>query len=108
MATTIGELFDPRPDRWGLRGDVHLWADMREQFAAVPLPPTREALEAVLLAKFSECTGLAFDHPVDSVFLQKYAHGGMSSGHVHLPWWRDSALPMLLERSGLSAAAPGR
>ncbi len=95
---TIGELFLPVPRRWGLRGDVHLWADLQERYAGVPLPPTRAALEAELRAKFSELTDLPFDHPVDNVHIPKYAHGGMSSGVVHLPWWRASGLPLLLAR----------
>ena len=36
----------------------------------------------------------------DSVHCEGFAHGGMSSGQVHLGTWRERLLPMLANRVG--------
>jgi hypothetical protein len=97
MSRTIGELFLEEPHQWGLRGDPHLWRAMREHFAAAPLPPTAAALSQALEAAFLQLTG----HPLsatDRFFVERFAHGGMSSGHISPEFWRDTALPLIKSR----------
>jgi molybdenum cofactor cytidylyltransferase len=36
-------------------------------------------------------------HP-DSFYVERYGHGGMSSGLVSPEFWRDTAVPLLLAR----------
>jgi len=43
-------------------------------------------------------TDLASD-PAASVYLEQYAHGGMSSGMISLEAWRQRLMPMLVERA---------
>ncbi len=94
---TIGGLFEEEPDQWGLRGDPFLWREMREFFAEVPLPSTSSLLVEHLEAAFQRFTG----HPIstaDFFFIERFAHGGMSSGHIAPEFWRNQAIPLLLER----------
>jgi hypothetical protein len=100
----IASLFTTGPKQFGLRGDVHLWNAMREHFAGEPMPPTRRALRERLEAVFTELSGLVITHAEERVYIAKYAHGGMSSGQVHLPFWRNKALPFLLGRAGFGDA----
>lgn len=104
-------LFRSEPTQWGLRGDPFLWQDMKRALQKASLPATEADLIALLEDTFKRLTGhelpskntLGED---DSIFVEQYAHGGMSSGHVSLQFWRDVAIPMLCSRyrSKISAA----
>jgi hypothetical protein len=96
----ISELFEPEPARWGLRGDPFLWRAMSEHLAETDLPDQPEEAGRLLHAAFAELTGvdLVADSP-PSVYLERYAHGGMSSGMICLDTWRQQLMPMLIERA---------
>lgn len=99
--STIGELFYVTPGRYGLRGDAHLWGELKERFATVPMPATSQALRAALVAAIEHRIGTPLATGEYSVHIPALDHGGMSGGHVHFAWWRDTCLPMLLERAAL-------
>jgi hypothetical protein len=94
---TIADLMREGPWQWGVRGDPHLWNDMRERLSAVPCPATADELAAVIEREFLALTGEPMSAP-DYVRLDKYNHGGMSGGLVSPKWWREKALPLLRER----------
>lgn len=101
----LATLFEAEPMRWGLRGDPWLWRDMKERFAGVPCPDTGDALAAAVGTTFEQLTGRPLSHP-EHFYLEKYSHGGMSSGMVSPQWWRDTGIPLLLRRHAeLPAAA---
>ena len=86
--TTISSLFSPEPEQWGLRGDPFLWREMAEAFRNVPIPSSANALTRGIACMFEALT----THPLDDgeqVFVPRLAHGGMSSGHVSLEFWRE-------------------
>lgn len=94
---TVAALFDPPPPQWGLRGDPYLWQELRRHFERTPLPPTAAELTTLLETAFETLT----DHPLATpapFFIERFAHGGMSSGHISPTFWRDEALPLLLAR----------
>lgn len=93
----ISTLFSPEPYRWGLRGDPHLWRDMRERLSVVACPATADELAAIVEAEFEALTGRPITHP-EYIYLEKYSHGGMTSGMVSPEWWRDTAIPLLRQR----------
>ncbi len=97
--TSLSSLFEDEPQQWGLRGDPYLWRDMRDHFEEVSLPTSPVELEGVIRDMFFELTGhdLSSDQ---SIKVDKYSHGGMSSGGISSRFWRDSALPLLKERLG--------
>lgn len=100
--TAIGDmagLFQDEPSRWGGRGDPYLWEEMASTLAGVPLPATATQCEALLADAFARLVGTALDDAsVESVFVPRLSHGGMSSGYVSLVFWRATALPLLLSR----------
>ena len=102
----LSELFREGPWQWGLRGDPHLWRDMQERFELMPCPRTGEELAEIVSETFQALTGQPITHG-EPFFLQKYAHGGMSSGYVKPDWWRDTGIPFLQQRlQQLRADAP--
>ena len=93
----IADLFSPPPTRWGLRGDPHMWSDMQSRFAGTRCPDSPDQLEAAITAMFEELTGFQITHP-ESFGIEKYRHGGMSSGMVQPKFWRETAIPLLRSR----------
>jgi len=93
----ISDLFSPHPPRWGFRGDPHLWNEMQARFVGVTCPESVEQLERTIEAMFEELTGFPMTHR-ESFQIEKYSHGGMSSGMVSPKFWRETALPLLRSR----------
>lgn len=97
-ASRLGELFSWEPDEWSLRGDPYLWAEMRTVLTDHPLPASKEALADSVTAAFLELTERDLYTARDPFSVERFAHGGMSSGYVDPAWWRDEALPQLAAR----------
>ena len=95
--TFLSELFRIQPHQWGLRGDPHLWTEMSVRFDLVRLPTSEAQLAALIEETFLLLTGHPISHP-DPIFVERYSHGGMSSGHVSPDFWRETALPLLCGR----------
>lgn len=98
---SVDELFERNPIRWGLRGDPHLWREMRAALRGKPLPDTLAQAEKLLEKTFQRIVGveLGSPQPGDRVYLKKFAMGtGISDGYVSLQYWRDTAVPVLLDR----------
>lgn len=99
----MDQLFEEEPEQWGLRGDPYVWAAIKEHLAGLPLPYDEATLEESLLTAFTSVVGVDLrSEPADRVYREEFAHGGMSSGHVHLPTWRDSLIPLLVSRGRLA------
>ena len=77
---------------------------MAKRFKSVACPASSEAVRAIIEGAFAEFTGHPLSQP-DSFYVERYSHGGMSSGHVCPEFWRETAIPLLLARHG---ALPGR
>ena len=100
MPTWAGA-FSPPPEQWGLRGDPFVWAELQRRLADEPVAAERAAAHWQLLSCFCNVVGVDPRNDLldESVYRPEFAHGGMSSGHVHLPTWRDRLLPLLLDRA---------
>lgn len=94
---TIASLFEGRPFRWGLRGDPFLWQEMCTYFDETPLPASTRELAAHIEEAIASLTG----HPLsesEPFLIERFSHGGMSSGMVSPQYWREKAIPLLQER----------
>jgi len=97
---TVDDLFEPPPDRWGLRGDPWVWQAMRDHLAGSYLPPTIGEVEAMLYTAFNRLVAVDLATETEpSVFREEFAHGGMSSGGIHLETWRVELIPLLIDRA---------
>lgn len=95
---TLAILFDPEPVRFGLRGDTYLWQEMREAMNAKDLPGDANEVATHIESAFQELTGIPMSTNKRSVHVERYSHGGISSGWVSIPFWREVAVPLLQQR----------
>lgn len=101
----VADLFAQRPFQWGLRGDPWLWEEMQTHFHGVPLPATMEELRGLLEEAYEALTG----HPLSDerpFCVERFKHGGMSSGFISPRFWVETAIPLLLGRYGETAVFP--
>ena len=94
---TMVSLFDTKPIQWGLRGDPHLWQEMRTHFEPIPLPATASEVSVLVEAAFETLTG----HSIvgdEHFFVERFSHGGMSSGYISPKFWRETVMPLLHAR----------
>jgi hypothetical protein len=93
----ISSLFDQEPVQWGLRGDPYLWREMREHFVNTPLPATADDLAIFIETLFKTLTGHSISE-TEYFFVERFDHGGMSSGFIAPEFWREKAIPLLRKR----------
>ncbi|MEU9861093.1 hypothetical protein AB0D99_09460 [Streptomyces sp. NPDC047971] len=99
-AVTMGSLFDPDPERWGLRGDPHVWWALRDRLSGTEMPASLDETVDILRVTFDDLVGVDLvGDPASSVYRKPFAHGGMSSGMVSLDTWRESLMPLLASRA---------
>ena len=96
----VSDLFDPEPAQWGLRGDPWVWRAMAAHLSGTYLPPLLGEVERLLYATFDRLVGVDLaTEPEAAVFREQFAHGGLSSGGVHLNTWRSFLMPLLVDRA---------
>ena len=93
---TMSQLFDREPDQWGLRGDPHLWKAMQEYFVDTLIPADSDTLRDCIADAFAKLTGQPLTTRED-FHLERFAHGGMSSGHISPPFWRGPGIDKLID-----------
>lgn len=94
---TVSCLMTPKPMHWGLRGDPYLWEEIFDHLATTKIPESINDLIEIIEKAFIELTA----HPItdsDNFLIEKYAHGGMSSGHIDPGFWKNKIIPLLVER----------
>ena len=93
----LGDLFDEESDQYGLRGDTYLWRELRAHYSEVSLPATASDLEQQLKQAFLLLTGQPMASP-EPFRIERFAHGGISSGRISPAFWRGQALSLLEKR----------
>lgn len=94
----VSGLFLPEPHQWGLRGGPCLWGEMRKALSEVWLPNSGDELVLLLEKTFADLVGVPLNSSGRAIFVERYAHGGMSSGLVSFAFWRARALSLLRSR----------
>ncbi len=97
---TIDLLFETGMSQWGLRGDPYLWEEMRVYFRGTPMPKTAVSLQSLIEETFVSLSGHPFPTKANlaPIPIKRFDHGGMSSGLISPDFWRDEALPHLIEQ----------
>ena len=93
----ISDIFSEGPIQWGLRGDPHLWNELRKWLSGKEIPHSKEGFEALLETGFLEITGVPVSSDED-IFIERFNTGGMSGGYVNPKFWREKAIPLLVSR----------
>jgi len=99
-AMTLLTVFHDEPSQWGLRGDPYLWREMKALLEHHPYPETEEDFLALIERTYQQITGSSLEDQSsqDAVFIERYDHGGMSSGCVSPQFWLETGIPLLLTR----------
>jgi hypothetical protein len=95
----LSSLFAREPDQSYLRGDPFLWRDMKQAVSTLALPNTEAEFVALFESIFETLTDGKLPQTVssesDSIYVERYSLGGMSSGQVSLRFWdRAGACPL--------------
>ncbi len=93
----IAELFEEEPMQWGLRGDPYLWKEMKTQFENTDVPASDEELRSIIVAAYEQITGRSIEEKEHFV-VERFMHGGMSSGGISPEFWVSEGIPILLGR----------
>lgn len=91
------ELFEPEPEKWGLRGDPYLWREMKEHFGDKEIPENKSDLQHSLFKYCSDRCKVSLNM-AETAYVEDYDKGGMSSGVISCKWWRENGLPLLFSR----------
>ena len=89
------------------RGSVGLWEELAERLDDTPMPTSEYELGRLLRDALNRSLEGAEPYDEDKVNVERFNRGGMSQGLVHLPWWEDQAIPLLLDRWGAWADTQG-
>ena len=90
-------LFEEKPFSWGLRGDPFFWDYLKVIFNDYLLPMDGDALEQIIISQFEQVSGCKLTEEVNPP-VERFAHGGMSSGQLSGIFWVRHAIPLLKNR----------
>lgn len=93
----VSKYFEDSPVQWGLRGDPHLWTDMKIKTEDVSIPSGIMAFQYILEQLFTELTGEKPERG-KRIYVPRYNLGGMSSGQISCNFWLEKAFPLIIER----------
>ena len=92
----LADIFNEKPERWGLRGDPYFWDYLKERAGDKDLI-TCDELVAWIKSEHLALSGEEMT-PFSMVRIAEFEHGGMSSGGVSGEWWFEAGLPILKSR----------
>lgn|SRR5690554_404914 len=99
MENSLSIIFTPKPQSWGLRGDSFLWDELEQYFATIPFSCSKSHFIELFEEQFQKFTNEHFKgNRKEAIFVEKFSHGGMSSGQISIPFWEQEGLPLLLHR----------
>ncbi len=93
----VSKYFEPEPNQWGLRGDSHLWREMKQKTARTNIPMKVDEFEKLLFNLFKEFTGES-PQKGKNIYLKKYDTGGMSKGMINSDFWLENGFSLLIQR----------
>lgn len=93
----LSDLFTNEPEQWGLRGDPYFWRYLRDCFAWTEVPSSEAELRKLIGDQFEKLAGEQMTEDA-KCYVEQFAHGGMSSGHLCGDFWINKAIPLLFSR----------
>ena len=96
-------VFEEGPRHMGLRGDSYLWREMQEAFVGKSLGISVSDFATQICEQYAKSVGKSLTYGSD-VFVERFSHGGMSSGWVCGNFWICYGIPFLLNKLRLAKA----
>ena len=94
----LSVIFEEKPERWGFRGDPYFWDYLKELAENMDLI-TEDELEKWIKEEYFSLSGKVLtDKYMDFAVIERFAHGGMSSGGVDNVFWTEEMIPLLKSR----------
>ena len=93
----LSRLFQEKPPHWGLRGDPSLWQEMSDVLGDRAYPNTEEEFAVLIEQTYEQLTGVPLTQR-DYLYVERYDHGGMSSGQIAPSFWIEKGIPLLRAR----------
>lgn len=97
----VSDIFEDEPSQWGLRGDPYLWRELKARLDAMDMPETPEQLKSMIEKEYEMVTGYSINHQ-ECFRVEKFAHGGLSSGGISPAFWHERGIPMLVNRHAVT------
>lgn len=91
-------IFEEKPETWGLRGDPYFWDHLKNLAENMDMLSPDELEKWIKEEYFSLSGKVLTDEHADFVVIDRFAHGGMSSGGVDNIWWMEEGIPLLKSR----------
>ena len=89
-------IFNDKPETWGYRGDPYFWDYLKDLSKDMELD-TADELEKWIKSEYKKLAGKDLSIYEDAV-IERFAHGGMSSGGVKGCFWIETGIPLLKSR----------
>lgn len=96
MSKDLSLIFENKPEQWGLRGDPYLWDEMRDVFGGESLDISERDLANDICEYYEKAVGEPLKYG-SNVYVERFAHGGMSSGSVCGEFWICRGIPLLID-----------
>lgn len=96
MQKDLSFIFEKKPMQWGLRGDPYLWDEMQELCVGKSLDVNEYEVAKFVCEYFREVTGKTLSYDA-KIYIERLAHGGMSSGTVSGEFWITRGIPLLVD-----------
>ena len=90
-------LFAEKPIQMGLRGDHYFWYYLESAFISTPLLIDHDSIEEIVKDEFRNVSGCKLTMEARP-YVEQFAHGGMSSGHLSGQYWLETGIPLLQKR----------
>ena len=90
-------IFEEKPEVWGYRGDPYFWDHLKERAENMEILSPDE-LERWIKEEYFSLSGKELTEEGDCAVIERFAHGGMSSGGVDNAWWIQVGIPLLKSR----------
>ena len=94
----LSQIFTDKPEQWGFRGDPYFWDYLKERAEDMEITSPDE-LEAWIKDEYLSLSGKPLTGEyMDFAVIERFKHGGMSSGGVDNVWWTEEGIPLLRRR----------
>ena len=107
MKQDFSVIFEEEPKQWGLRGDPYLWQEMKVECAGKKFPYFEDAIVEYVSKKFEEVSGVPLTYDARP-YVEKFAYGGMSSGHLSGLFWMGWGIATLIENYRKASSIPDK
>lgn len=97
MKQNLSVIFEKEPRQWGLRGDPFMWEELRKECGRKEIEPfCEDEIVSMVCQKFESVSGVPLTYDAEP-YVEKYAHGGMSSGHLCGLFWIGRGMAQILQ-----------